>query len=72
MRWIGHRLRAECDVAVPADLTVAAAHAIAVEAEHRLIHAIPRLTSAIVHTDPHSSDGADHHADLAHHRGYVL
>jgi cation diffusion facilitator family transporter len=72
MRWIGHRLRAECDVAVPANLTVAAAHAIAVEAEHRLIHAIPRLTSAIVHTDPHSSDGADHHADLAHHRGYAL
>jgi cation diffusion facilitator family transporter len=68
LRWIGHRLRAECDVAVPAELTVAAAHAIAVEAEHRLIHAVPRLMSAIVHTDPYSSDGADHHADLAHHR----
>ncbi len=68
VRWIGHRLRAECDVVVPAELTVAAAHAIAVAAEHRLIHAIPRLTSAIVHTDPHSLDGADHHADLAHHR----
>ena len=70
VRWIGHRLRAECDVAVPAELTVAAAHAIAVEAEHRLIHAVPRLTSAIVHTDPYSSDGADHHADLAHHRNH--
>jgi cation diffusion facilitator family transporter len=68
LRWIGHRLRAECDIAVPADLTVLAAHTIAVEAEHRLIHAVPRLTSAIVHTDPHSRDGADHHADLAHHR----
>jgi cation diffusion facilitator family transporter len=68
VRWIGHRLRAECDVVVPAELTVAAAHAIAVQAEHRLIHAVPRLTSAIVHTDPHSLDGADHHADLAHHR----
>jgi cation diffusion facilitator family transporter len=68
VRWIGHRLRAECDVAVPAELTVAAAHAIAVEAEHRLIHAVPRLMSAIVHTDPYSTDGADHHADLAHHR----
>jgi cation diffusion facilitator family transporter len=68
VRWIGHRLRAECDVVVAAELTVAAAHAIAVEAEHRLIHAVPRLTSAIVHTDPHSLDGADHHADLAHHR----
>ncbi|HEX6401849.1 MAG TPA: cation diffusion facilitator family transporter [Pseudonocardiaceae bacterium] len=70
VRWIGHRLRAECDVAVAAELTVAAAHAIAVEAEHRLIHAVPRLTSAIVHTDPYSSDGADHHADLAHHRNH--
>jgi cation diffusion facilitator family transporter len=68
VRWIGHRLRAECDVVVPAELTVTAAHAIAVAAEHRLIHAVPRLTSAIVHTDPHSPDGADHHADLAHHR----
>ncbi|MGH3549993.1 MAG: cation diffusion facilitator family transporter, partial [Pseudonocardiaceae bacterium] len=68
LRWIGHRLRAECDIAVPADLTVLAAHTIAVAAEHRLIHAVPRLTSAIVHTDPHSRDGADHHADLAHHR----
>ncbi len=68
LRWIGHRLRAECEIVVPADLTVRAAHTIAVEAEHRLIHAVPRLTSAIVHTDPHSHDGADHHADLAHHR----
>lgn len=68
LRWIGHRLRAECEIAVPAELTVMAAHTIAVEAEHRLIHAVPRLTSAIVHTDPHTHDGADHHADLAHHR----
>jgi cation diffusion facilitator family transporter len=68
VRWIGHRLRAECDIAVPADLTVRAAHTIAVEAEHRLMHAVPRLTSAIVHTDPHTHDGVDHHADLAHHR----
>lgn len=68
LRWIGHRLRAECDMVVPADLTVAAAHAIAVDAEHRLIHAVPWLTSAIVHTDPHAHDGTDHHADLAHHR----
>ncbi len=68
LRWSGHRLRAECDIAVPADLTVVAAHAVAVEAEHRLIHAVPRLASAIVHTDPHTRDGTDHHADLAHHR----
>jgi len=42
--------------------------AIAVAAEHRLVHAVPWLTSAAVHTDPHSHEGADHHAALAHHR----
>ncbi|MGH3669550.1 MAG: cation diffusion facilitator family transporter, partial [Pseudonocardiaceae bacterium] len=68
LRWIGHQLRAECDIAVLAELSVVAAHAIAVTAEHRLIHAVPRLTSATVHTDPYTPDGVDHHADLAHHR----
>jgi cation diffusion facilitator family transporter len=71
LRWIGHRLRAECDIVVAAELSVAAAHAIAVEAEHRLIHAVPRLTSAIVHTDPYAPDGTDHHAALAHHRSVM-
>ncbi|HET9258104.1 MAG TPA: cation diffusion facilitator family transporter [Pseudonocardiaceae bacterium] len=68
LRWIGHRLRAECEIAVAAELSVTGAHAIAVDAEHRLIHAVPRLTSVIVHTDPHADDGTDHHAGLAHHR----
>ncbi len=68
LRWIGHKLRAECDISVDENLTVVAAHRIAVDAEHRLIHAIPRLTAAIVHADPSSSDGTDHHADLSDHR----
>ena len=67
VRWVGHRLHAECDIAVDAALTVAAAHAIAVEAEHRMIHAVPGLVTASVHTDPHG-DQVSHHADLAHHR----
>ena len=41
------------------------AHDVAVSAEHGLIHAIPRLTAAVVHADP--MDGADHHALLADH-----
>lgn len=67
LRWIGHQLRAECEISVDPDLTVAQAHAIAVDAEHRLIHAIPRLTRAFVHADP-AGDDAEHHAELAHHR----
>jgi cation diffusion facilitator family transporter len=67
LRWIGHALRAECAIVVPADLTVTAAHAIAVDAEHRLIHALPRLDSAFVHADPSADGDEDHHAALRHH-----
>jgi cation diffusion facilitator family transporter len=67
MRWIGHALRAETDIVVDPLLTVGAAHDIAAEAEHALIHAVPRLTAATVHTDPRTA--ADPHAVLAHHGG---
>ncbi|WP_372477926.1 cation diffusion facilitator family transporter [Streptomyces barringtoniae] len=68
MRWIGHSLRAETDIVVDPRLSVARAHAIAVEAEHALIHAVPRLTAATVHTDPHpTADSGDPHAALSHH-----
>ncbi|MEV0650568.1 cation diffusion facilitator family transporter [Phytomonospora sp. NPDC050363] len=68
LRWVGHRLRAECDVQVAAELTVAAAHEITVEAEHRLFHRVGHLAGATVHTDPHGVEG-DSHRRLAHHRG---
>jgi cation diffusion facilitator family transporter len=68
LRWIGHRLRAECEIVVDAQLSVVEAHKIAVAAEHQLIHAVPRLTAALVHADPQPHAGTDHHADLAHHR----
>jgi divalent metal cation (Fe/Co/Zn/Cd) transporter len=70
MRWIGHALRAEADIRVAATLTVAAAHVVAVEAEHALMHAVPRLTAATIHTD-HTVDDGDHdpHHAISHHRG---
>jgi cation diffusion facilitator family transporter len=68
LRWIGHRLRAECEVIVDPDATAVAAHEVAVAAEHHLLHALPRLSAALVHADPQSHEGADHHAALASHR----
>jgi len=71
LRWVGHHLRAECEISVPAGLTVAQGHDIAVDAEHRLMHAIPRLNAATVHADPQAEAGgahADPHAVLAPHR----
>ncbi|MDN3262326.1 cation diffusion facilitator family transporter [Streptomyces sp. CSDS2] len=68
LRWIGHRLRAELAVVVDPEATLRQAHAIAVEAEHALLHAVPNLTAALVHADPAPAPGeADPHLALAHH-----
>ncbi|MBT2207301.1 MULTISPECIES: cation diffusion facilitator family transporter [Actinomadura] len=68
LRWIGHRLRAECDVIVDPLSTIVQAHRVAVDAEHSLLHALPRLSGALVHPDPRPGPGEDHHAVLAAHR----
>ena len=65
LRWVGRRLRAECAILVDPRSSVIEAHAVAVGAEHRLIHAIPHLAAAVLHADP--LDDADHHALLADH-----
>ncbi|MFC3578196.1 cation diffusion facilitator family transporter [Streptomyces yaanensis] len=68
LRWIGHRLRAEVAVVVDGEVSVRRAHDIAVEAEHALLHAVPRLTAALVHADPTPVPGeTDPHLALAHH-----
>ncbi|MER7923684.1 cation diffusion facilitator family transporter [Streptomyces sp. NPDC096057] len=68
LRWIGHRLRAEVAVVVDGEATVRQAHAVAVAAEHALLHAVPRLTAALVHADPAPVPGeTDPHGELAHH-----
>ncbi|MEU3254599.1 cation diffusion facilitator family transporter [Streptomyces sp. NPDC006997] len=68
LRWIGHRLRAEVAVVVDGEATVRQAHAIAVDAEHALLHAVPGLTAALVHADPSPTPGeTDPHLALAHH-----
>ncbi|MFG2583924.1 cation diffusion facilitator family transporter [Streptomyces malaysiensis] len=70
MRWLGHGLRAEVTVEVDGGLDLRAAHDVAVRAEHALRHAVPRLTAALVHTDPAPGPGAeDPHRLLAHHAG---
>jgi cation diffusion facilitator family transporter len=68
LRWIGHQLRAECEVVVNGSKSVAQGHAVALDAEHRLLHDVPRLTAATVHADPGGDDGHDHHELTAHHR----
>lgn len=56
MRWIGHRLHAEAELDIDPSTTLAEAHRIAHEAEHALTHAVPRLSSALVHAYPSTMD----------------
>lgn len=52
LRWVGHALRAEVEITVPARLTLADAHAVAHDAEARLREAVPKLRGATVHAHP--------------------
>jgi cation diffusion facilitator family transporter len=57
IRWIGHTLRAEADVAVSATLSVEQAHDIAHHAESHLLAHVRRLAGATIHVSP---SGAHH------------
>ena len=52
IRWIGHRLHADAELDVDPATNLAAAHKIAHEAEHHLIHVIPKLSTALIHAYP--------------------
>ena len=67
LRWVGHQIRAECEIVVAPDITAVQAHELTVSAEHALLHAIPRLSGALVHADPRVH-GSDPHEVLAGHR----
>jgi cation diffusion facilitator family transporter len=65
-RWLGHRLRAEVNVAVNPELSVAEGHAVAREVNHRLMHELGYLDMAVVHVDPVQEAGEEHHRISAH------
>jgi cation diffusion facilitator family transporter len=68
LRWMGHQLWAECEIAVSGDATAIEAHGVAVNAEHDLLHSLPRLSAAMVHADPQPRQGTDLHEILVPHR----
>ena len=52
IRWIGHTLRAEADLAVDPNLTVEQAHDLAHHAEAHLLADVSRVTAATIHVSP--------------------
>jgi cation diffusion facilitator family transporter len=65
-RWLGHRLRAEVNVAVDPELSVDEGHAIAREVNHQLLHHLRYLDAAVVHVDPVQETGEEHHRIGSH------
>jgi len=61
VRWLGHRMLAEVNVAVPAGLSVEDGHAVAVEVRHQLLHRLQYLSDATVHVDPETASGQAYH-----------
>ena len=49
MRWVGHRLHADAELEIDPHLTVEEADGIAHDAEHQLIHHVPKLAQVRVH-----------------------
>jgi len=66
VRWSGHRLHAEVNLAVNPDLSVFEGHTIAVEVRHQLLHHLPYLANATIHIDPTNHSGEEHHGIAEH------
>jgi cation diffusion facilitator family transporter len=52
MRWIGHRLHADAELDIDPATSLTKAHQIAHDAEHTLTHAVPKLSTALIHAYP--------------------
>jgi len=66
VRWLGHRLYAELNIAVSPKLSVEEAHKIAAEVQHRLLHHLRYLSNATIHVDPANASGEEHHRIINH------
>ncbi len=61
VRWLGHRMHAELNVAVDPALSMRAGHEIAVEVQRQLLRHLDYLSSATIHVDPEDAQGGEHH-----------
>jgi cation diffusion facilitator family transporter len=69
VRWLGHRLHAEVNVAVGPELSVEEGHAVAVEVRHQLLHDLRYLSNAVIHVDPADASGEVYHRIREHEHG---
>jgi cation diffusion facilitator family transporter len=61
VRWLGHRLYAEVNIAVDSGLSVKEGHEIAVNVRYNLLKGLGYLSNAVVHVDPLGASGEVFH-----------
>ena len=66
VRWLGHSLHAEVNVAVSPNLSVAEGHEIAREVQHQLLHHLDYLKQDTIHVDPSDRSGEAYHRIAQH------
>jgi cation diffusion facilitator family transporter len=69
VRWLGHRLHAELNIAVSRKSSVECGHDIAREVRHQLLHHLNYLSNATIHVDPANESGESHHHITNHIHG---
>jgi divalent metal cation (Fe/Co/Zn/Cd) transporter len=66
VRWVGHRLLADVNIAVRSDFSVEQGHEIARAVRHELLHHLSYLGNATIHVDPATASGEEHHRMANH------
>lgn len=69
VRWLGHQLHAEINLAVSDELSVKEGHEIAKEVRHQLMHRLSYLSGTTIHIDPMRASGEKHHILGEHKHG---
>jgi cation diffusion facilitator family transporter len=69
VRWLGHRLLAELNIAVDPQSSVVEAHQVASEVQHQLLHRLRYLSNAVIHVDPAPASGEAFHRPGQHDHG---
>ena len=69
VRWLGHQLHAEINLAVSDEISLKEGHEIAKEVQHQLLHHLSYLSGATIHADPLKSSGEEHHLQGEHKHG---
>jgi cation diffusion facilitator family transporter len=69
VRWIGHRLHAEVNLAVASALSLSKAHKISTNVRHEILNQLPYVSNVLIHVDFQDASGEEYHRIKNHKHG---